>query len=357
MPTPPHYSPLLFFSPWLVECIPHQVISRVTMSTSAEDSFMSLVSGDVKTNFVFLSAYTYLIATLLSILVHDRGLELDSLLFDENSGGNLWSMPSAKWVDKPTFMLIASISCQHPHIIHRSYSSLHDWWSAFLTRWFVEWRCGQVPRIRLCLWWVEMSINFVFLSAATYLIATLLSILVHDGGLELDSLLFDWNYGGNLWSVPSAMWVDTPTFMLIASISCQHPHIIHRSYSSLHVWWSAFLTRWFVEWPCGQVPRIRLCLWWVEMSKLILCFWVVLAYTYLIATLHYFLSILCMILDWNWILYFLVGTLEEICGVCLLQRELTRQLLCWLLANTSTLFTALILLSMSVGVHSSPGDL
>ena len=138
----------------------------------------------------------------------------------------------------------------------------------------------------------DVKSNFVFLSAYTYLIATLLSILVHDGGLELDSLLFDWNYGGNLWSVPSATWVDTPTFMLIASISCQHPHIIHRSYSSLHVWWSAFLTRWFVEWRCGLVPRIRLCLWWVEMSKLILCFWVVLAYTYLIATLLFFLSFL-----------------------------------------------------------------
>ena len=31
----------------------------------------------------------------------------------------------------------------------------------------------------------------------------------------------------------------------------------------------------------------------------------------------------CMMGDWNWILYFLMGTLEEICGVCLLQRELT----------------------------------
>ena len=137
---------------------------RVTMLTSAEDSSMSLVSGDVKSNFVF---YTYLIATLLSILVHDGGLELDTLLFDWNSGGNLWSVPSATWVDMPTFMLIASISCQHPHIIHRSHSSFHVWWSAFLTRWFVEWRCGQVPKIRLCLWWVEMSkYNFVFLSGS-----------------------------------------------------------------------------------------------------------------------------------------------------------------------------------------------
>ena len=128
-----------------------------------------------------------------------------------------------------------------------------------------------MSKLILCFWVVL---------AYTYLIATLLfflSFLVHDGGLELDSLLLYGNSGGNLWSVPSATWVDTPTFMLIASISCQHPHIIYRSYSSLHVWWSAFLTRWFVEWRCGQVPRIRLYL--VRgMSKLILCFWVVLAY-------------------------------------------------------------------------------
>ena len=230
--------------------------------------------------FWVVLAYTYLIATLLfflSFLVHDGGLERDSLLLYGNSGGNLWSVPSATWVDTPTFMLIASISCQHPHIIYRSYSSLHVWWSAFLTRWFVEWRCGQVPRIRLYLvrGMSKLILCFWVVLAYTYLIATLLfflSFLVHDGGLELDSLLFDWNYGGNLWSVPSATWVDTPTFMLIASISCQHPHIIHHSYSSLHVWWSVFFTRWFVEWRCGQVPRIRLCLWWVEMSKVILCF-------------------------------------------------------------------------------------
>ena len=126
---------------------------------------MSLVSGDVKSNFVFLSAATYLIATLLSILVHDGGLELDSLLYDGNSGGNLWSVPSATWVYTPTFMLIASISCQHPHIIYRSYSSLHVWWSAFLTRWFVEWRCGQVPRIRLYLV-SGMSKLILFLSSS-----------------------------------------------------------------------------------------------------------------------------------------------------------------------------------------------
>ena len=249
MPTPPHYSPLLFFSPWLVVCIPHQVICRVTMLTSAEDSTMSLVSGDVKSNFVFLSAYTYLIATLLNFL----------------------------------------------------------------------------------------------------------SILVHDFGLELDSLLFNGNSGGNLWRVPSATWVDMPTFMLIASISCQHPHIIHHSYSSLNDWWSAFLTRWFVEWRCRQVPRIRLCLWWVEMSKVILCFWVLIPTSLLLSFPFW-----CMMVDWNWTLYFLMRTLEEICGVCHLQSELTSQLLCWLLAfhaTTPTLFTTLILLSMSVGVHSSPGDL
>ena len=69
------------------------------MWTSAEDSPIYLVSGDVKINFMFLSSSCiYLIATLfcfLSILVHDGGLELDSLLFDGNSGGNLWSVPSA----------------------------------------------------------------------------------------------------------------------------------------------------------------------------------------------------------------------------------------------------------------------
>ena len=254
MPTPPHYSPLLFFSPCLVECIPHLVICRVTMWTSALDSSMSLVSGDVKINFVCLSSSCiYLSVTLLcflSILVHDGGLELGSLLFDGDSVRNLWSVPSATWVDMPSFKLNASISCQHPHIIHRSYSSLHVWWSAFLTWWFVEWRCGQVPWIRLCLWWVEMSkINFVCLSSSCiYLSVTLLcflSILVHDGGLELGSLLFDGDSVRNLWSVP-------------------------------------------------------------------------------------------------------------------FQRELKCQLWCWLLAfhaNTPTLFTALILLSMSGGVHSSLGDL
>ena len=240
MPTPSHYSPLLFFSPCLVECIPHLVICRVTMWTSALDSSMSLVSGDVKINFVCLSSSCiYISGTLLcflSILVHDGGLELGSLLFDGNSEGNLWSVPSAAWVDMPSFKLIASISCQHPHIIHRSYSSLHVWWSAFLTWWFVEWRCGKVPWIRLSLVSGDVKINFVCLSSSCiYLIATLLcflSILVHDGGLELGSLLFDGNSEGNLWSVPSATWVDMPTFMLIASISCQHPHIIHRTYSS-----------------------------------------------------------------------------------------------------------------------------
>ena len=254
MPTPPHYSPLLFFSPCLVECIPHLVICRVTMWTSALDSSMSLVSGDVKINFVCLSSSCiYLSITLLCFL----------------------------------------------------------------------------------------------------------SILVHDGGLELGSLLFDGNSEGNLWSVPSATWVDMPTFMLITSISCQHPHIIHRSYSSLHVWWSAFLTWWFVEWRCGQVPWIRLCLWWVEMSKLILCVWVVLAYTSVLLSFA-FSPFWCMMVDWNWALYFLMGTLKEICGVCLLQREFTCQVLSWMQAfhaNTLTLFTALILLSMSGGVHSSLGDL
>ena len=272
MPTPPHYSPPLFFSPCLLECIPLQVICRVTMWTSADDSSMSLVSWDVKSNFVFLSAYTYLIATLLSILVHDGGLELDSLLYEGNSGGNLWSVPSATWVDTPSFMLIAS---QHPHIIHRSYSSVHVWWSAYFSRWFVEWRCGQVPRIRLCLWWVEMS---KLISEWFLLIPT--SLLLSFSFSPFWYMMVDWNgtlyfYMGTLveiWGVPSATWVDMPTFMLIASISCHHPHIIHHSYSSLHVCWSAFLTRWFVEWRCRQEPRIRLCLWWVEMSKVILCF-------------------------------------------------------------------------------------
>ena len=203
MPTPPHYSPLLFFSPCLVECIPHLVICRVTMWTSALDSSMSLVSGDVKINFVCLSSSCiYLSATLLCFL----------------------------------------------------------------------------------------------------------SILVHDDGLELGSLLFDGNSEGNLWSVPSATWVDMPSFKLNASISCQHPHIIHPSYSSLHVWWSAFLTWWFVEWRCGQVPWIRLCLWWVEMSKLILCVWVVLAYTSVLLSFA-FSPFWCMMVDWNWALYFLMGTL------------------------------------------------
>ena len=255
MPTPSHYSPLLFFSPCLVECIPHLVICRVTMWTSS--------------------------------------------------------------------------------------------------------------RIRLCLLWVEMTksiLCFWVVLAYTYLIATLLcffSILVHDGGLQLGSLLFDGNSVRNLWSVPSATWVDIPNFMLIASISCQHPNIIHRSYSSLHVWRSAFLTWWFVEWRCGQVPWIRLCLWWVEMSKLILCVWVVLAYTSVVLSFA-FSPFRCMMVDWNWAHYFLMGTLKEICGVCLLQRELTCQVLSWMLAfhaNTLTLFTALILLSMSGGVHSSLGDL
>ena len=149
MPTPPQYSPLLFSSPFLVECIPHLVICRVTMWTSALDSSMSLVSGDVKINFVCLSSSCiYLIATLfcfLSILVHDGGLELGSLLFDGNSEGNLWSVPSATWVDMPSFKLNASISCQHPHIIHRSYSSLHSgawWWNGtgLSTFWLELWR-------------------------------------------------------------------------------------------------------------------------------------------------------------------------------------------------------------------------
>ena len=59
---------------------------------------------------------------------------------------------------------------------------------------FGEWRSQN----QLC-FWVAL--------ANTYLIATLfyyLSIVVHDGGMELDSLLFDGNSGGNLWSVPSA---------------------------------------------------------------------------------------------------------------------------------------------------------
>ena len=204
----------------------------------------------------------------------------------------------------------------------------------------------------------DVKINFWVVLAYTYLIATLLfflSFLVHDGGLERDSLLLYGNSGGNLRSVPSATWVDMPTFMLIASISCHHPHIIHHSYSSLHVCWSAFLTRWFVEWRCRQVPRIRLCLWWVEMSKVILCFWMLIPTSLLLSFPFW-----CMMLDWNWILYFLMRTLEEFCGVCHLQSELTSQLLCWLLAfhaNTPTLFTALILLSISGGVNSSPGDL
>ena len=69
------------------------------MWTSAEDSPIYLVSGDAKINFMFLSSSCiYLIATLLcflSILVHDGGLELDFLLFDGNSGRNMWSVPSA----------------------------------------------------------------------------------------------------------------------------------------------------------------------------------------------------------------------------------------------------------------------
>ena len=135
MPTPPHYSPLLFFSPCLEECIPHLVICRVTMWTSAWIRLYLLWVEMSKLILCFwvVLAYTYLIATLLcflSILVHDGGLGLGSLLFDGNSEGNLWSVPSATWVDMPSFKLNASISCQHPHIIHRSYSSLHSgaWW-------------------------------------------------------------------------------------------------------------------------------------------------------------------------------------------------------------------------------------
>ena len=134
---------------------------------------------------------------------------------------------------------------------------------------------------------------------------SVLSFSFHSGpwwlaGLGLST--FDGNSGGNLWSVPSATWVNMPSFKLNASISCQHPHIIHRSYSSLHVWWSAFLTWWFVEWRCGQVPWIRLCLWWVEMSKLILCIWVVLAYTSVLLSFA-FSPFWCMMVDWNWALY------------------------------------------------------
>ena len=40
------------------------------------------------------------------------------------------------------------------------------------------------------------------------------------------------------------------------------------------------------------------------------------------------LPLWCMMVEWNWTLYVLMGTLEEICGVCFLQRELTCQLLC-----------------------------
>ena len=141
------------------------------------------------------------------------------------------------------------------------------------------------------------------------------------------TLYFYMGTRGNLRSVPSVTWVDMPTFMLIASISCQHPHIIHHPYSSLHVCWSAFLSRWFVEWRCGQVPRIRLCLWWVEMSKVILCFWVLIPTSLLLSCPFW-----CMMVDWNGTLYFLMRTLVEICGVCHLQSELTSQLLCWLLA-------------------------
>ena len=314
MPTPPHYSPLLFFSPCLEECIPHLVICRVTMWTSAWIRLCLLWVEMSKLILCFwvVLAYTYLIATLLcflSILVHDGWLDLDSLLL-------MGTLEEICWV----FLLQRELTCQD-----------------------------------LC-WLLAFHANTLTLFTALIL----LSILVHDGGLELGSLLFDGNSEGNLWSVPSATWVDRPSFKLNSSNSCQHPHIIHRSYSSLHVWWSAFLTWWFVEWRCGQVPWIRLCLWWVEMSKLILCFWVVLAYTYLIATLLCFLSILVHDgwLDLDSLL--LMGTLEEICGMFLLQRELTCQVLCWLLAfhaNTPTLFTALILISMSGGVHSSLGDL
>ena len=283
---------------------------------------MSFVSGDDKINLVFLSGSCLYLPHCYSPLLslHSgawwwTGTGLTT--FDGNSVRNLWSVPSATWVDIPNFMLIASISCQHPNIIHRSYSSLHVWRSAFLTWWFVEWRCGQVPWIRLCLWWVEMSkliLCFWVVLAYTYLIATLLcflsilvhdgwldldslllmgtleeicrmfllqreltcqvlcwllafhantltlftalillSILVHDGGLELGSLLFDGNSEGNLWSVPSATWVDMPTFKLNASMSCQHPHIIHRSYSSLHsgAWWwtgTGLSTFWWELW-------------------------------------------------------------------------------------------------------------
>ena len=197
----------------------------------------------------------------------------------------------------------------------------------------------------------DVKINFVFLSGSCLYLPHCYSPLLslHSGpwwlaGLGLST--FDGNSGGNLRSVPSATWVDMPSFVLIASISCQHPH-------------SAFLTLWFVEWRCGQVHWIRLCLWWVGMLKLILCVWVVLAYTSLLLSFA-FSPFWCMMVDWNWALYFLMGTLKEICGVCLLQRELTCQVLSWMLAfhaNTLTLFTALMLLSMSGGVHSSLGDL
>ena len=201
----------------------------------------------------------------------------------------------------------------------------------------------------------DVKISFVFLSGSCLYLPHCYSPLLslHSGpwwlaGLGLST--FDGNSGGNLRNVPSATWVDMPSFVLIASISCQHPHNIHRAYSPLHFWWSAFLTWWFVEWRCGQVPGIRLCLWWGEMSKLILCVWVVLAYTSLLLSFA-FSPFWCMMMDWNWALYFLMGTLKEICGVCLLQRELTCQLLSWMLAfhaNTLTLFTALILLSILV---------